>query len=327
MNKKAVSPVWRQGGPALWPQPRRQTTLALSHLRAHLCVAQSNQPLPAAARVVRTVDCGRLHHSPVGRPEWVQSPDAPPADRLLVTSAAPQPVRSVGVSPPVVRRHHPGSPQRRLCGDGCGPLRRGVCGPRNGGRPCAFAAVLHHSGPPRVNALQCDGRWQPALASDLAPSVAADRHSTLSGPHPTARPQLVSPVAQTSRRPAPARLVPPRHGDPHRDRAGSVHRSGAGLGGAVWAAPGTPGRTRTRFQRSQTGSEYVTRRLAQHVSLSRRSRDPKIHQRLRGIFRPTQTQVSATPRAGAVPSQRIFALVCAPLPTLKTNSFWPLFPE
>ena len=141
----------------------------------------------------------------------------------------------------------------------------------------------------------------------------------LSGPHPTARPQF---VAKTSRCPAPRALF--RHVMAIRDRAGSVHRQVQAW--EAWAAPGTPGRTRTRFQRSQTGSEYVTRRLAQHVSLSRRSRDPKIHQRLRGIFRPTQTQVSATPRAGAVPSQRIFALVCAPLPTLKTNSFWPLFP-
>ena len=132
---------------------------------------------------------------------------------------------------------------------------------------------------------------------------------------------------QSPKRPAPARLVSPRHGDPHRGRAGSVHRSGAGLGGAVRAAPGTPGRTGTRVQRSQTGPEYVTRRLAKHVSRSRRSRDPEIHQRLRGIFRPTQTQVSATPRAGTASSECLFAMVCLSLPSLKTNSFWHLFPE
>ena len=46
---------------------------------------------------------------------------------------------------------------------------------------------------------------------------------------------------QSSKRPSTARLVSPRHGDPHRGRAGSVRRSGAGVGGAIRAAPGTPG--------------------------------------------------------------------------------------
>ena len=94
----------------------------------------------------------------------------------------------------------------------------------------------------------------------------------------------------------------------------------------IRAAPGTPGRTRAGFQRSQTCPQYVTRRLAEHVSLSRRSSDPKIHQRPRGIFRPTQTQVSATPRARPAPSECVFAVVYLSLPTIKNQHFLAFIP-
>ena len=207
MNKKAVSPVWLPKGSEAWHQSPRQIALVLSRLPTDLCVEEHAQQASATARVVRTLDYGGLHRPSTGRPKWLQPADAPSNHCALVATAAAPGVRVLGRTPADPRWHLSGSPQRRLCGDGCGPLCRGVCGPRHGGGPCAFAAVLHHAGPPRVHALQCDRRWQPALAPDLAPGVADDRHATLSGPHPTARPQLVSPVAHTSRRPAPARLV------------------------------------------------------------------------------------------------------------------------
>ena len=302
MSKKVVSPVWLSGGPALWLQPTRQTTLALSQLCAHLCVEQSSQPIPAAARVVRTLDCGRLHHPPVGRPEWVQPSDAPPADRVLVTPAAPHQARFLGVSPPAVRWHRPGSPQRRLCGDGCGPLCRGVCGSRDGGRPRPPAAVLRDAGPSRVSPPECHGRRQPAPATPVAPRVADDRDSTLSGPHSTPRPQLVSPVAETPRCPTTADPVLPRHGDPHQSGPGGVRGAGAGVGTPVRTAPGGPSRAGVGLQRSQTRPQSVARGVAEHVSLSRRSGDPEIHQRIRRVFRSTETQVPTTPRACAAPS-------------------------
>ena len=199
-----------------------------------------------------------LHRPPTGRPQWLQPADAPSNHCALVATAASPGGRVLCCPPSGPRWHLSGSPERSVCGDGCNPLRRGICGPRNGRRPRSPAAVLYHPGPPRVNSFQCDRRWQPARDPDLARSVADDRHSTLAGPHPTSRPQLVSPFAETSRRPSTARLVSPRRGDPHCGRAGSVRRSGAGVGNPIRAAPGTPGRTRAGFQRSQTCPQYVT---------------------------------------------------------------------
>ena len=81
--------------------------------------------------------------------------------------------------------------ERRVCGDGCGPLRCGIMRlPKWRKAPRHFATVLHDPGPLRINSSQCDRRWQPALAPDLAPGVADDRHSTLSSLYPTARPQF-----------------------------------------------------------------------------------------------------------------------------------------
>ena len=240
MSKKTVSPMWLPVGPEVWHQSPRQAALVLSQLPTDFCVEECAQQASATARVVRTLDYGGLHRPPTGRPKWLQPADASSNHCALVATADSPGGRVLCGPPSDPRWYLSGSPERSVCGDGCGPLRRGVCGPRNGGRPCAPAAVLHHPGPPRVNSFQCDRRWQPARDPDLAPSVADDRHSTLSGPHPTSRPQLVSPVAQTSRRPSTARLVSPRHGDPHCGRAGSVRRSGAGVGvpirGSAWHA-------------------------------------------------------------------------------------------
>ena len=197
MSKKAVSPMWLPVDPEVWHQSPRQAALVVSQLPTDLGVEECAQQASATARVVRTLDYGGRHRPPTGRPKWLQPADASSNHCALVAPAASPGGRVLGCPPSDPRWHLSGSPERRLCGDGCDPLRRGVCGPRNGGRPCAPAAVLHHPGPSRVHAVQCDRRWQPARDPDLAPSVADDRHSTLSGPHPTSRPQLVSPVVQT----------------------------------------------------------------------------------------------------------------------------------
>lgn len=164
MNKKVMSSMWGPSGPVLWDQPARQTTLALSPLCANLCPDQFVQQASAAARVVRPVDCGRLHRSPTGHPEWVQPPDAPSADHVLVRPAPALLTCWLGVSLPAVRRHDSVSPQRRLCRDGCGPLCRGRGRPRHGGRPRPPTAVLHNAGSPRISPPQRHGGRQPPPA-------------------------------------------------------------------------------------------------------------------------------------------------------------------
>ena len=135
MTQKAVSPMWSPGGPALWDQPARQTTLALSPLCADLCVDQFVQQAPAAAGVVRTLDYRGVYHPATSGPERVQPADAPPADCVVVTPAAAAPRRFLGLSPPALRWHERGSSQRRLCGDGCGPVCRRLCGARDAAGP------------------------------------------------------------------------------------------------------------------------------------------------------------------------------------------------
>ena len=309
MSKKALSAVWLEGGAALWHQPTGQTTLALCARIAIRPTATSSDGYGSNAGLWRATPSAIA-----GRPKWLQPADASSNHCALVAPATSPGGRVLGGPPSDPRWHLSGSPERRLCMDAA--RFAVVYAPRNGGEPCAFAAVLHHAGPPRVNALQStvDGNLH---APDLAPSVADDRHSTLSGPTNgkasvgvASRPNVqtpgnCAPCFATSWRSAPMAF------------AGSVHRSGAGLGGTVRAAPGTPGRTRARFQRSQTCPEYVARRLAKHVSLSRRSRDPEIHQRLRGIF----------PLKHKYPTNRnAYLQWYVTLPSIKTNSFWHLFP-
>lgn len=227
MNKKVMSSMWGPSGPVLWDQPARQTTLALSPLCANLCPDQFVQQASAAARVVRPVDCGRLHRSPTGRPEWGQPPDAPSADHVLVRPAPALLTCWLGVSLPAVRRHDSVSPQRRLCRDGCGPLGRGRGRPRHGGRPRPPTAVLHNAGSPQISPPQRHGGRQPPPAPPVTPPVADDPHSTLSRPYSPPRAQLVSPTAQTPGCATPPGSVSPSHGGPHRRRPGPVRGSGA----------------------------------------------------------------------------------------------------
>ena len=67
MNKQAGFSMWVPSGPARWDQPARQTPLAGSPLGADLCGDPFARPTPAATRVGRPVDGGRLPRSPTGR--------------------------------------------------------------------------------------------------------------------------------------------------------------------------------------------------------------------------------------------------------------------
>ena len=326
MTQKAVSPLWGPGGPALWAQPARQTTLVLSPLCANLRVEQCAQQAPAAARVVRTLDYRGVYHPATGSPKRVQPADAPPAACVVVRPAAAAPRRLLGLSPPPLRWHERGSQPRRLCRDGCGSVCCRLCGARDGRRPRPPAAVLRAAGPPRGSSAQCHSRRQPAYAPPVAPSVAADPHATLPRPSSTSRAPWVASAAQTSGCATPPCLVSPSHGDPHRRRPGAVRGSGAELGAAVRGAAGGGRRDGMGLQRSQARSQPGPGRLAGHVSLSRRSSHSEIDERLRRVFRPAETQVPATPGARAGSSERVFSLVCASLPTIKNQHFLAIIP-
>ena len=139
MSKKAVSPMWLPVDPEVWHQSPRQAALVVSQLPTDLGVEECAQQASATARVVRTLDYGGRHRPPTGRPKWIQPADASSNHCALVAPAASPGGRVLGCPPSDPRWYLSGSPERRLCGDGCDPLRRGVCGPRNGKalRPCS----------------------------------------------------------------------------------------------------------------------------------------------------------------------------------------------